>query len=177
MPELDQATIDNLRTQVATDAADAVVGRLLKSMKLPEGFKMDGSDTDSVFKAAGIPTTDEMKSAIIDQLKAADSTKLIGDIADSRREKSSNGFPRPPFTFRDFLLALAAADPRTVKSGLPKPRTSAQDIAKWSHDYEAARYDEDALKALDLSAGAAGGFLVPEYYSDQLLQPRPGAAR
>ena len=41
---------------------------------------------------------------------------------------------------------------------------------------EAERYDEDSLKALDLTSGAAGGFLVPEYYSDMLLQPRAGAA-
>ena len=27
-----------------------------------------------------------------------------------------------------------------------------------------------------MSTGALGGFLVPEYYSDQLLQPKPGAA-
>lgn len=178
---LDPVTIDpkvlaDLQKQVAEDAALAVIARLRKSAKLPDGYKLDGSDPDSLFKAAGIPSVEEVRQDILNQFKAAETTKLIGDIADSRREKSTNGYPRPPFSFRDFLLAIAAGDPRTSKTGLPKVKTSAADIAKWSHENEKARYDEDTQKALDLSTDAAGGFLVPEFYSDMLLQPRPGAA-
>ena len=175
-PVIDPKTIEDLRKQVAEDAANAVMSRLLKSLRLPAGYKMDGTDPDDLFKASGIPTRDEMKASIIDQLKASESVKLIGDISDSRREKSSNGYPRPPFTFRDILLGIAAADPRTSRTGLPKVVYSAADIAKWCRENEKPRYEGEAQKALDLSSGAAGGFLVPEFYSDQLLQPRPGSA-
>lgn len=171
MAELDQKTIDDLRTQVATEAAEKVVAQLVKSMKLPEGYKLDGSDPDSVFKAAGIPSKDEVQASILDTLKAAESTKLIGDIADSKRDKSPNGYTRPPFAFSDMLLALAWADPRTVKTALPKQRMKLDELARWGRENEAERY-----KALDLSSGATGGFLVPSYFSDMLLQPRAGAA-
>lgn len=180
MPELDQSVIDNLRTQVAADAAKAafadVAKMLRKGFGLPETYDFD-KDTDGLLKAAKIPTRDEMLVAFADGLKASESTKLIGDIADSRREKSSNGYPRPPFSFRDILLGIAAADPRTSRTGLPKVIHSAADIAKWCRENEKARYEDETVgKQLDLSSGANGGFLVPEFYSDQLLQPRPGAA-
>ena len=180
MPELDQSIIDNLRTQVAADAAkltmDALTPRLRKGFGLPETYDFD-KDTDGILKAAGIPTKAEVLQSILDTLKASETTKLIGDVADSRREKSSNGYPRPPFTFRDTLLAIAAAHPLTKRTGLPKVIHSAADIAKWCRENEKARYEDQEIgKALDLSSGAAGGFLVPEFYSDQLLQPRPGAA-
>jgi len=179
VPELDQATIDNLRTQIATDAAKLAFADIAKMLRkgfgLPDSYDFD-KDTDGLLKAAKIPTRDEMLAAFADGLKASESTKLIGDIADSRREKSSNGYPRPPFSFRDILLGIAAADPRTSRTGLPKVIHSAADIAKWCRENEKARYEGEAEKALDLSSGAAGGFLVPEFYSDQLLQPRPGAA-
>lgn len=173
---VDQAVLDDLRKQVAEDAAKAVIASLRKSAKLPDGYKLDGSDPDSLFKAAGVPTLEEVRGTIVAQLKAAEGVKLIGEIADSRREKSSNGYPRPPFSFRDLLLATAAADPRTSKTGLPKCRVTAADIAKWSHEHEKARYEEDAMKTLGLATDGAGGYLVPEFFSDQLLQPRPGAA-
>lgn len=180
MLELDQSVIDNLRTQVAADAAKLAFGDVAKMLRkgfnLPDTYDFD-KDTDGLLKAAKIPTRDEMLVAFADGLKASESTKLIGDIADSRREKSSNGYPRPPFSFRDILLGIAAADPRTSRTGLPKVIHSSADIAKWCRENEKPRYEDGAVgKQLDLSTGANGGFLVPEFYSDQLLQPRPGAA-
>jgi len=178
---IDPKTIDDLRKQVAADAAKqafADMSRVLrKGFGLPDTYDFD-KDSDGLLKAAKIPTRDEMLASFADSMKASETVKLIGDVADSRREKSSNGYPRPPFSFREMLLAIAASDPRTVRAQLPKVKTDAPAIAKWCRDQEKARYeDDDSLgKALDLSSGAAGGFLVPEFYSDQLLQPRPGAA-
>ncbi len=177
---IDPKTIKDLRTQVATDAAKMAFADMSKMLRkgfgLPDTYDFE-KDTDGLLKAAKIPTRDEMLASFADSLKASESVKLIGDISDSRREKSSNGYPRPPFSFREMLLGIAAADPRTVRTRLPKVKTDAEAIAKWCREQEAPRYEDDTLgKALDLSSGAAGGFLVPEYYSDQLLQPRPGAA-
>lgn len=178
-PEVDQKTIDGLKAQIAEDAAEkasvAILARLRKGFGLPETYDFD-TDTDGILKTAKVPTMDEVRADILAQFKAAETTRLIGDIADSRREKSSNGYPKPPFSFRDLLLAISAAEPRTVRSSLPEVKTTAEDIAKWCRENEADRYSSEALKALDLSTGAAGGFLVPEYYADQLLQPKPGAA-
>lgn len=183
MPEeLDPKKIDALRTEVAVEAAEKaskdITAKLLKSMGLPDDYKLGEKDQDSLFKSAGIPTKDEVVATVIDQLKASESKQLIGDIADSRREKSSSGFPRPPFSFIDVLRAVAAADPRTHRKSLPKLRTTAEEIATWGRENEKERYEnlQEQGKALDLSSGAAGGFLVPEFYSDMLLQPKPGAA-
>jgi len=166
-------TDEQLRTLIADEAATKVVARLSKGLKLPDGAKLD----DDLLKSAGIPTLEQVRAEILATLKAADARKLIGGyIDDAGREKSSSGYPRPNFSFADFLLAVAHADPRSKGPGigLPPARLTIEDIGKWGREHEAPRYE--AQKLLDLSSGATGGFLVPEYFSDLLLQPRPGPA-